>query len=150
MSFVVGDKVLNLNGEVDGKPGTPAVIQKGPYKDRQGKIVYDISQASSFGDFEITMSEMPQKMLVADTVENREASTQRIALMQAIAVNNRRQRRARINALRREIDGLEDELADLETIDDHFDPTPEALRQQADLQAEFERLAARSGLGKKA
>jgi cell division protein FtsB len=149
MSFAIGDKVLNLNEEDDGKPGMPAVIEKGPYKDRQGHIVYDISQASSFGDFEITMSEMPQKVLVADNLENRADSAQRVAARQAIAVNTRRQRRAQINLLRREIEGLEDELMELETEDDNFDPGPEALQKKADLQAEFEQLAARSGLSKK-
>jgi hypothetical protein len=149
MPFAVGDKVLNLNEEDNGKPGTPAVIQKGPYKDQQGRIVYDISQASSFGDFEITLTEMPQKLLMVDTPENRAASAQRIAARQAMAVNSRRQRRAHINALRREIDGLEDELIELEAEDDNFDPGPEALRKKADFQAELELLAAKSGLGKK-
>jgi hypothetical protein len=149
MPFSVGDKVLNLNEEDDGRPGMPAVIEKGPYKNQQGHIVYDISQPSSFGDFEITMSEMPQKVLVADTDENRANSAQRIAARQAIAINTRRQRRAQINLLRREIEGLQDELWELEAEDNNFDPGPEALQEKADLQADLERLAAKSGLGKK-
>jgi cell division protein FtsB len=86
---------------------------------------------------------------MVDTPENRAASAQRIAARQAMAVNSRRQRRAHINALRREIDGLEDELIELEAEDDNFDPGPEALRKKADFQAELELLAAKSGLGKK-
>ena len=149
MSFAAGDKVLNLNEEDDGEPGSPAVIEKGPYKNQQHQNVYDVNQPSSFGDFEITLSEIPEKLLVADTAENRAASAQRVAARQALAVNTRRQRRARINLLHREIDDLEDELSELEAEDDNFDPSPEALQKKADLQAEFEQLVLRHGLGKK-
>lgn len=148
MTFALGDAVLSLDSEEDGQLATPSVIVQGPYQGHGGQTAYMLTCASPFGDFQITRTDIPESELVLDTDENRAASAQRITDRQVAAVQDRRRRRARMAVLEAEIDKLQEELFDLEKIDDHFDPTPEAIRKQEEMMAEFNRLADQAGMGK--